>query len=146
MRLPSLSIGYGLGKRIEEVPQIVNRIALWAQRLIGRYQDDYTNLAGSITLAITAAGASQVTATVLNATVNEVTTAGVGTGVMLPPQPAVVQPIVVANMGAHTLLVYPQVLGQINALGSNNPFSLTAGKVGVGWYASATQSYFGALA
>lgn len=118
----------------------------WGQRLAARYEEDFTALAGSQTLAIAAAGTTQADATPLGATVNEIKTTALNAGVVLQPTPDVVQPIVVANMGAHPLKVYPQPAGQINALGVDAPFSVAAGKVFVCWYASAIQVYGGVLA
>lgn len=122
-----------------------DQLKLWAQRLIARYEVDYQGFAGSVTLAITATGASQATAQLLIASVNEIKTTPLGSGVMLPPNGPIVQAVVIWNGGTNPLSVYPQINGQINALGSNNPFSLSAGKLGVGWYASNVQFYFGQL-
>lgn len=134
MRLPAL------------VDQKLEAFYIWAQRVIARYQVDYTALAGSQTLGIVAAGTTQGGATQLAATVNQVVTTPANSGVRLQPQPQVVQPILIANMGVNALKVYPLVGSQINALGANVAFSLGAGKVGIGYYATATQSYFGQLA
>jgi hypothetical protein len=65
---------------------------------------------------------------------------------MVPPAGQVINTVLIVNRGANPLKIYPQVSGQINALGANAAFTLAAGKVGVGQYASPTQFYFGALA
>lgn len=117
----------------------------WWQKVTARYEQDFQALSGSQALAIVAAGTTQADAAPLGSTVNQIVTAAANSGVLLQPTPNVVQPIVVANMGAHTLKVYPQPAGQINALGTNNPFSVPAGRVFVCWYASAVQVYGGLL-
>lgn len=134
MRLPSLT------------NQKLEAFYNWAQRVIARYEQDFTILAGASTLGIAAAGTTAADAQQLSTTMNEVKTTAAGAGVRLPDPTGLVQTIWVANMGAHVLLVYPPALGQINALGVNTGFSLGTGKVATFAFASNLQAYGGALA
>lgn len=72
---------------------------------------------------ITAAGASQGTATVLPTRMAyNVTTVAAGTGVLLPPSVAGAE-IAVNNLGANALLIYPNGAETINALAASAGFS-----------------------
>jgi hypothetical protein len=73
---------------------------------------------GGVTDAITAAGATQATAT-------EITTAS--NGVRLPTAQPGVQILVRNSDAADSLNIYPATGAQINALGANAAFSLAAG-------------------
>lgn len=87
------------------------------------------NIAGDVTNAITAAGTTNADATQLNSAINNVTTTALNTGVKLPPT-EVGGSVLVANLGANALLVYPAALSQINALTvTTGGFSVAAGKV-----------------
>jgi hypothetical protein len=76
-----------------------------------------------VTDAITAAGSTQGTATVLTTSINNVTTVAASTGVILPVGVAGMR-IIVRNGGANNLNVYPNSLDQINSLAVDAPFSL----------------------
>lgn len=82
---------------------------------------------GSQNLTVSAAGATQATATALAAAVNIVTTCTLtANGVILP----VNQPpdtIVVANASANTLYVYPPVGGALGGATVNIPLALPPG-------------------
>lgn len=95
------------------------------------------NINGQGATGITAAGATQATATVLQADVNVVSTAAAATGVILQ---ALNQGdwIVVRNNGANAVLIYPPVGGTINALASNAGYSVAAGASGLVFCANAT--------
>jgi hypothetical protein len=67
---------------------------------------DTTGMKYSTTNSITAAGATQATATVLTTSYNVVTTVAASTGVALPTGTAGLR-VVVVNRGANTLNVYP---------------------------------------
>lgn len=87
------------------------------------------NACGDATTTITAAGTTNADATALNSAINCVTTTAASTGVKLPPT-EVGGSVVVANLGANALLVYPAASSQINALTvTSGGFSVGAGKV-----------------
>lgn len=87
------------------------------------------NICGDVTTTLTAAGTTNADALQLNSAINNVTTTAASTGVRLPPT-EVGSCIVVANLGANALLVYPAALSQINALTvTTGGFSVGAGKV-----------------
>jgi hypothetical protein len=82
----------------------------------------------SISAAVSAAGATQGTATALTTNINNITTTGASAdGVILPTAVAGMR-ILIRNSAATTALkIYPATGGQINALGANAAFSLAAG-------------------
>ena len=80
----------------------------------------------SVTTGIVAAGASQGTATALSTQVNIVSSTPSSTGVILPT-PTIGMRITVANTDANALLVYPPSGSAINALSTNNGYSVAAG-------------------
>lgn len=120
-------------------------LATWWQLINRRYETDYNALAGAANSGITAAGTTQATAQALQGSVNVLTTVAANSGVSLPPFPSPTQQIMIVNAGAHTVKVYPPLAGQINALGTNAAFSLTNGKILVGYYVSQTQFWGGLL-
>ena len=69
--------------------------------------------------AISAAGTSAATATVLANAVNFVGTTGSGTGVILPPLSSPGDGVFVFNGGANPLKVYPTTGAKINSLAAN---------------------------
>lgn len=75
--------------------------------------------------ALTAAGTNQGNALAISKMVNNCTTVGSGTGVVLPASNQGMQ-IVVLNNGSNTLKIYPAGTEQINALGASNPFTTAA--------------------
>lgn len=84
-------------------------------------------ISGFAATALTATGSTQLTALVLSADVNEVTTAAASTGVMLPAaSPG--DEVVVANYGAQTLSVYGQLGESISNGSANAAFSVAANK------------------
>lgn len=74
----------------------------------------------------TSTGVDQSTAYLLNKYFTNITTAPLNTGVILPVNSGGVN-IRVKNNGANSVAVYPQVGGDINALGVNNPYTLVSG-------------------
>ena len=89
------------------------------------------NIAGDAATTLAATGTTNADALQLNAAINNVTTTALNTGVKLPPT-EVGGSVVVANLGANALLVYPAALSQINALTvTTGGFSVGAGKVAV---------------
>lgn len=72
----------------------------------------------SAAVAITAAGSTLGTATVLTSKFNKVTTAAASTGVSLPANAAAGDVVVVQNSGANALSVYPATAAGTIAGGS----------------------------
>ena len=90
----------------------------------------------STVTGISAAGATQGTATALLSDVNNVTTVAAGSGVILTTT-AVGSYITVLNSGANALLVYPPVGGTIDGQATNTPISVPVSQV---WSGSAVAS------
>lgn len=80
---------------------------------------------GDVQDNVTAAGSTQGTATPVSAVNVIVTTAAASTGVILPPAEPGAE-VVVKNLGANAVNVYPAVGGAINALAANAAFSVAA--------------------
>jgi hypothetical protein len=96
----------------------------------------------SISAAVSAAGSTQGTATALVSNINNVTTvAAAADGVRLPTAVAGMRILVRNTDAADTLKIYPATGGQINALGSNAAYSLTAGSTIELMATTATQWY-----
>jgi hypothetical protein len=76
----------------------------------------------SVNAAVSAAGSTQGTATILAKEFNRVSTVASGSGVVLPSAVAGMA-ITIVNTSANTLLVYPAAGAQINALAANVAFS-----------------------
>jgi hypothetical protein len=76
----------------------------------------------SVGTAISAAGTTQATATVITKEINVVPTVATGAGVVLPTAVAGMV-ITITNTSANSLLVYPAVNGIINALAANAAFT-----------------------
>lgn len=96
----------------------------------------------SISAAVSAAGSTQGTATALVANVNNVTVvAAAADGVRLPTAVAGMRILVRNSDAADTLKIYPATGGQINALGANAAFSLTAGST-IELFASTATQWF----
>lgn len=93
------------------------------------------SLCGGSSPALVAAGNSNANALGLSTEINVVTTTAAGTGVRLMPV-EVGSSIVVSNLGANPLLVYPGAGAQINLL------TVTTGGLSVP--AGATAMFFGA--
>ena len=87
----------------------------------------------STTTSISAAGASQGTATAITADVNNVTTVAAGTGIILTTTQTGSY-ITILNSGANALLVYPPVGGTIDGQATNLPISVPVNQV---WSGSA---------
>lgn len=83
-----------------------------------------TNMIRSVAATVSAAGTSQATATALTADINNVTTVGSGTGVILPV-PVAGTKITVFSNGANNLLVYPNSGATIDANSANTAVTLT---------------------
>lgn len=85
---------------------------------------------GSLSSAVSAAGTTQATATLLTAANNIVTTVAVGSGVRLPLTPTVSanDRLHVANHGANTLAVYPSTGGKFGTSTAGVPALIAPGK------------------
>lgn len=86
-----------------------------------------TNICGDVATTLTATGTTNADALALSATINQVGTTALNTGVrlMLPESGS---GVVVINSGANALLVYPGTGAQINALTvTTGGFSVAAG-------------------
>lgn len=82
----------------------------------------------SISAAVSAAGATQGTATALVSNINNVAVvAAAADGVRLPTAVAGLRILIRNSDAVDTLKIYPATGGQINALGTNASFSLVAG-------------------
>jgi hypothetical protein len=96
----------------------------------------------SISAAVSAAGATQATATALVSNINNVTVvAASADGVRLPTAVAGMRILVRNTDAADTLKIYPATGGQINALGANAAYSLVAGLT-IELFASTTTQWY----
>jgi len=96
----------------------------------------------SISAAVSAAGATQATATLLTTTINNVTVvAAAADGVRLPTAVAGLRMLIRNSDAADALKIYPATGGQINALGTNASFSLAAGAT-IEIFASTTTQWY----
>lgn len=85
---------------------------------------------GDLSTAVSAAGTTQGTATLLTTASSLVTTVGAGAGVKLPATPTVSanDRLHVANHGANTLAVYPPSGGKLGTASTNVPALVAPGK------------------
>lgn len=74
--------------------------------------------------SVSAAGTTQSNGTALSSADNEVTTVASGAGVVLPSTATAGDTVCIFNAGANALKVYPVSGEQINALPTNQHFSL----------------------
>lgn len=102
-----------------------------------------SDIRGSVSATVTAAGSNQSGATALTSDINIVTTVGSGAGVVLPTA-AAGRTVVVKNGGANTLSVYPASGAAIDSLSANAAYSLPAGGYVVFNATSSTKWYSGA--
>jgi hypothetical protein len=89
---------------------------------------------------LTATGANQATALVLTSSWNELTTVAAATGVRLDNSVVGIM-TAIFNRGANVLNVYPDVGGQIDALGVNAPLGMAAGGAALFFRFSGSQYY-----
>lgn len=83
-------------------------------------------LNGTVVDGLAATGSTQANALVLTNDVNVIGTVASGAGVRLLANPQPGDEILISNMGANTLLVYPAVGATIEGSAVNAPFSLPA--------------------
>lgn len=83
---------------------------------------------GTASDGLVATGSTQGTALMLPSDVNVFTTVAASTGCLLNANPAPGDEILVANLGANALLVYPPVGGTIQGGSVNAGFSVAASK------------------
>ncbi len=112
---------------------------------LGSLTNRFDKIYGSFVIAgvntgITAAGTDQATATALTTSINDMGTVGSGTGVVLPTAIAGME-VSVYNHGGNALLIYPALGAQIDALGTNSPFTLSVGIINRLIAFSSTQWY-----
>ena len=101
-------------------------------------------LGGTIASGLTATGTTNANALALSQAINQFSTVAAGTGAILPTFAVPGDVVEIYNGGANALLVYPPVLGQINALTvTTGGFSVAAGKSArfvrfgaIGWFSS----------
>lgn len=101
---------------------------------------------GDCASGLTATGSSQTDALQLSSDVNEVTTTAASTGVKLPANLSTGDSILIYNIGANTLSVYPPTGESINALAANAAYSMATAKVGILTKVNATRWCAGVLA
>jgi hypothetical protein len=114
---------------------------------------DTVNQGGAALITgLTATGSSQATALQLanRTALNEITTAASSTGVVLPAPKSLGMTITIANQGANTLSVYPQLGGTIDNGTANAAVTLAPGKTAAyeassltNWYTVATTASAG---
>jgi hypothetical protein len=80
-------------------------------------------VAYGVSQAVTAAGSTQATATLLIRPINNITTVAASTGVIFPAAVPGMR-IIVRNGGANILRIYPASGAQINTLGTNTGLQL----------------------
>lgn len=83
---------------------------------------------GTVSDGLTATGSNQATALQLSSDVNVITTVAASTGVLLAAIPAPGDEVIVVNLGANALNVYPATGGAIQSGATNAAFSVAAGK------------------
>lgn len=88
-----------------------------------------STISGNTQDGLTAAGSTQGTALALPGDNNVITTAAASSGVRLKANPAPGDEVIVANLGANAVSVYPATGGAINSLSANAAFSVGSGKV-----------------
>lgn len=88
-----------------------------------------TSLKGAVADSLTATGSTQGTALALTSDNCVFTTVAASTGCILPANPDPMDGVIVANLGANALSVYPATGGAINSGAANAAFSIGAGKV-----------------
>ena len=106
---------------------------------------DTSGLYLSTTTGITAAGATQGTATAITTSNNVVSTVAAGTGVVLPTPAKAGFRLTVENRGANTLSVYPASGGTIDGAAANAAVSIPAGAAATYLAASTTQWFTAAF-
>lgn len=99
------------------------------------------NISGDFSAALTALGTNQATAFLQQSDCNEFTTVAASTGVILNSNNAPGDEVFIANAGANTLSVYPEVGSSINALSANSAFSVAAGKSAIFVKLTSTKYY-----
>lgn len=99
---------------------------LWWRFFYGLFARNASTIPYLVATALTAAGTTQANALALVSEWNEIGTTAANTGVRLNGF-GIGLNSTVFNQGANTLKVYPPVGSAIDALGTNNPYSLASG-------------------
>lgn len=94
---------------------------------LGIHSEPATEIAGVVDADVTAAGTNLATAAQLRARFNLVTTAASGTGVKLPQTVAIGESVVVQNLGANDIEVFPPTTtGIFNSASAGGGLTLAA--------------------
>lgn len=94
-------------------------------------------ICGRVASGLTATGTLQSDALLAPAIINVVTTTATGTGIRLPPGD-VGTSMIVSNLGANTLLIYPSVGQSFNTSAVNAGFNLASTRSVQFFYTGAT--------
>jgi hypothetical protein len=98
-----------------------------------------SQILGSITTGISAAGSTQATATSIYDDVNIVSTVAASAGVILPSNRGAGDTVEVTNLGANALSVYPPSGSNIGTGAANAAFSVPVSKSAIFRQVSSTQ-------
>lgn len=116
--------------------QLDSATPIQADEFIGRF------FVAEVSSSITATGTTQNAAVELTSSINNVTVVtATNDGVRLPTAVPGVTILVRNSDAADTLKIYPATGAEINALGANNSYSLTAGSV-VQLFATTTTQWY----
>lgn len=110
----------------------------WWRFLFGLYKRNASTIPYLVATSLVAAGTTQGTALALASEWNEIDSTPVNSGVRLANF-GVGLNSVVFNFGGATLKVYPPVGAAIDALGTNNPYSLANGSSRTFYQLTSTQ-------
>lgn len=125
----------------QAIDQQGNTIAdVWWRFFQQLYLRDQTTIPAEVDSTVTAAGTTQATATQLATDWVVVATTPANSGVILEDFGEGYNSLIF-NRGANTLKVYPPIGAQIDALGTNNPYSLATVSSRDFYQVSATQFY-----
>ncbi len=127
--MAAVGTGQPLAQPVATMPLVDEKgmvTQFWWRFFYGLFTRNASTIPNLVSSGLTATGTTQATALALQSEWNEITTTAANTGVRLNNFGVGFNSIVF-NLGANALKVYPPVGGAINALGTNNPYSLAAG-------------------
>ena len=122
----AVSTGAPLAQPVATMPVVDDQgiiTQFWWRFFYGLYTRSAASIPYLVGSGLTAAGTTQATALALQAEWNDVTSAASGTGVIINAFGIGLNSIVF-NEGGNTLKIYPPIGCAIDALGTNNPYSL----------------------
>jgi hypothetical protein len=136
----------------QQMDQLINALRLYFNQLdsltpqqANSYRaDEFIGgfFVGGVSSSVTATGTTQNAAVELTSSINNVTVVtATNDGVRLPTAVPGVTILVRNSDAADTLKIYPATGAEINALGANNSYSLTAGSV-VQLFATTTTQWY----